>query len=98
MEKTSTTCLPSRGYQLCLLHPRQTHEFAQRRGPRAKTDKLDATTIARVLLSGEARAGYVPSDLIATYRALVRLHSQLAGEAAPYTDEIHALLSVLSPA
>ncbi len=41
--------LESQGYQLCLLHPRQTHEFAQRRGLRAKTDKLDAQTIARVL-------------------------------------------------
>jgi transposase len=58
--------LESRGYQLCLLHPRQTHQFAQQRGLRAKTDKLDATTIARVLLSGEARRGYVPTDLIAT--------------------------------
>jgi transposase len=45
--------LESRGYALCLLHPRQTHEFAQRRGLRAKTDKLDATTIARVLRETE---------------------------------------------
>ena len=58
--------LESRGYQLCLLHPRQTHQFAQQRGLRAKTDKLDANTIARALLSGEARRGYVPTDLIAT--------------------------------
>jgi transposase len=68
--------LDSRGYSLCLLHPRQTHQFAQQRGLRAKTDKLDAATIARVLLSGEARRGYVPNELIATYRELVRLHSQ----------------------
>ncbi len=89
--------LESRGYQLCLLHPRQTHAFAQRRGLRAKTDKLDATTIARVLLSGDARVGYVPTDLIATYRELVRLHSQLADEAARYKNEIQALLAVLFP-
>ena len=38
--------LESRGYQLCLLHPRQTHQFAQQRGLRAKTDRLDANTIA----------------------------------------------------
>ncbi len=65
--------LERHGYQLCLLHPRQTHDFAQRRGLRAKTDKLDATTIARVLLSGDARAGYVPTDVIAAsarFRAL----------------------------
>lgn len=89
--------LESRGYQLCLLHPRQTHQFAQQRGLRAKTDKLDATTIARVLLSGDARRGYVPGDLIATYRELVRLHSQLTDEAARYKNEIHAMLSVLFP-
>lgn len=41
--------LQKQGYQLCLLHPRQTHQFAQQRGMRAKTDRLDATTIARVL-------------------------------------------------
>ncbi len=89
--------LESRGYQLCLLHPRQTHQFAQQRSLRAKTDKLDATTIARALLSGEARRGYVPSDLIATYRELVRLHTQLADEVARYKNEIQALLTVLFP-
>lgn len=41
--------LQHQGYHLCLLHPRQTHEFAKQRGVRAKTDRLDATTIARVL-------------------------------------------------
>ena len=87
--------LESCGYQLCLLHPRQTHQFAQQRGLRAKTDKLDATPIARVLLSGEARRGYVPTELIATYRELVRLHTQLSDEVARYKNEIQALLAVL---
>jgi len=50
-----------RGYQLCLLHPGQTHQFHRQQGLRAKTDRLDAMTIAKVLLSGEARAGYVRS-------------------------------------
>src|SRR6266704_1279444 len=53
------------GYVLRLLHPGQTHQFHQQQGLRAKTDRLDAMTIARVLLSGEARAGYVPSERIA---------------------------------
>jgi len=53
--------LAQRGYQMCLRHPAQTHQFAKRRGLRAKTDKLDATTIAHVLLSAEARYGYVRS-------------------------------------
>jgi transposase len=53
--------LLKRGYRVCLLHPAQMHAFAQQRGLRAKTDRLDAATIARALLSGEARFGYVRS-------------------------------------
>jgi len=89
--------LESRGYQLCLLHPVQTHQFSKKRALRAKTDKLDAMTIARLLLSGEARRGSVPTELVATYRELVRIHSQLSDEAARYKNEIHALLTVIFP-
>ena len=58
-------CIPARRMNL----PAQ-------RGLRAKTDRLDAATIARVLLSGEARVGYVPDEQITSYRELVRLHTQ----------------------
>lgn len=43
--------LEQQGYQLRLLHPGQTHHFHQQRGLRAKTDRLDAMTIARALRS-----------------------------------------------
>lgn len=89
--------LVKRGYRVCLLHPGQIHAFAQQRGLRAKTDRLDATTIARALLSGEARFGYVPSEQVATYREVVRLHQQLTEEVVRYKNEIHALLVVLFP-
>jgi transposase len=89
--------LEQRGYVLCLLHPGQTHQFHRQQGLRAKTDRLDAMTIAKVLLSGEARAGYVPSEQIATYRELVRVHTHLSDEAARYQNEIQALVVVLFP-
>src|SRR6266581_6453077 len=89
--------LEQRGYVLHLLHPGQTHHFHQQRGLRAKTDRLDARTIARTLLSGEARMGYVPSEQVATYRELVRLHTQLSDTAAGYRNEIQALIVVLFP-
>src|SRR6266568_3583272 len=89
--------LEQRGYVLRLLHPGQTHHFHQQRGLRANTDRLDAMTIARTLLSGEARMGYVPGEQVATYRELVRLHTQLADTAAGYQNEIQALVVVLFP-
>ncbi len=84
--------LLKRGYQVCLLHPAQMHAFAQQRGLRAKTDRLDAVTIARALLSAEARFGYVPSEQVATYRELMRLQHQLSDDVVRYKNEIYALL------
>src|SRR5947209_11624098 len=75
--------LLKRGYQVCLLHPAQMHAFAQQRGLRAKTDQLDATTIARALLSGEARFGYIPTEQVAIYRELVRLQQQRSRGCGP---------------
>ena len=69
------------------------HAWARQDG----SARCDAMTIARVLLSGEARAGYIPSERVATYRELVRLHTQLSDEAARYQNEIQALLVVLFP-
>ncbi len=89
--------LLKQGYRVCLLHPAQMHAFAQQRGLRAKTDQLDAVTIARALLSGEARFGYVPSEQVATYRELMRLQQQLSDDVVRYKNEIHALLVVLFP-
>lgn len=89
--------LLKRGYRVCLLHPGQIHAFAQQRGLRAKTDRLDATTIARALLSGDARFGYVPDEQVATYRELVRLHQQLSDDLVRYKNEHHALLVVVFP-
>lgn len=89
--------LLSRGYRVCLLHPAQMHAFAKQRALRAKTDRVDATTIARALLSDDARFGYVPSEQVATYRELVRLQQQLSDDVVRYKNEIHALLVVLFP-
>lgn len=89
--------LQKQGYRLLLLHPGQTHHFAQRRGLRAKTDHLDASTIAHVVLSGDARPVYVPSEQVASYRELVRLQSNLVAEAARYKTEIRGLVELLFP-
>ena len=85
------------GYAMVLVHPGQAHHFAQQRGLRAKTDKLDASTIARALLSDELRPAYVPDEVIGAYRELVRLRSDLTDAAARYKQEIRDLLIVLFP-
>jgi transposase len=61
------------GYQVCLLHPAQMHAEASQGGLRAKTDQLDATTIARAL----------PSR-----RSALRLRAERASGDLPRTDAL----------
>jgi transposase len=89
--------LIGQGYRVLVLHPAQTHAFTQQRGLRAKTDRLDATTIARVLLSGEARPVYVPEAQVVAYRELGRLRQNLSDAAASTKLEIQSLLEVVFP-
>jgi transposase len=69
-----------------------TTRLASENGPLGCDDHCSCVT-----RDGEARRGYVPTELIATYRELVRLHSQLSDEVARYKNEIHARLLVLFP-
>ncbi len=50
-----------------------------------------------MLRSCEERAGYLPNDQIATYREVLRLHTQLSEEVARYQNQIQALVVVLFP-
>ena len=69
--------LEQRGYQMRLLHPGQTHHFHQQRGLRAKTDRLDAMTIARTLRKSErhAEALFPVSRLLPTANWCVCTHN-----------------------
>src|SRR5260370_33794802 len=90
--------LEQRGYVLRLLHPGQTHLFHRQQGLRAKTDRLDAMTIARTAARVEKRAwATFEAEQVATYREVVRLHTQLSEEAARYQNQIQALVVVLFP-
>jgi transposase len=89
--------LAQRGYRMILLNPKQTHEWAEKRSLRAKTDKLDTMTIGKLLASGEARPAYVPDEQPASYRELVRMQTNLTEQAARHKNELHALLVVLFP-
>jgi transposase len=64
--------LARRGYESIVINPIQTNAKFRARIRRAKTDKLDAVTIARLALSGEARAARVPDERTLELRLLTR--------------------------
>src|SRR5262249_3777397 len=60
------------GYTVLVLNPRQTSSWAASLGLRAKTDGIDAHTLARGLLAGSARASTLPSEVVQAVRTLTR--------------------------
>jgi transposase len=65
------------GYQVTVLNPRQTAAWAASLGLRAKTDGLDAQTLARGLLAGYGRASTLPSETVQALRELTRARRDL---------------------
>lgn len=73
------------GYTVLVLNPRQTASWATSLGLRAKTDGIDAHTLARGILAGYARASNLPSETVQELRALTRarqdlIHAQTAAK------------------
>jgi len=69
--------LVRRGYQGVVLNPIQTHGEARTRIRKTKTDKRDAESIARLILTGKAHAARIPDDDTAELRILVRRRHRL---------------------
>ncbi len=69
--------LTQAGYAVVVLNPRQTAAWAASLGLRAKTDGLDAQTLARGLLAGYARASTVPPETVQALRELTRARRDL---------------------
>jgi len=71
------------GYGVLLLNPHQTASWASSLGLRAKTDGIDAHTLARGLLAGWARASSVPDELVPVFPELVSHLPEHADLGAP---------------
>lgn len=69
--------LTQAGYTVLVLNPRQTASWATSLGLRAKTDGIDAHTLARGILAGYARASSLPSQAVQELRALTRARQDL---------------------
>jgi transposase len=69
--------LTQAGYTVLVLNPRQTASWAASLGLRAKTDGIDAHTLARGLLAGYARASTLPSEAVQSLRTLTRARRDL---------------------
>ena len=85
------------GYQVVVLNPRQTAAWAASLGLRAKTDGLDAQTLARGLLAGYARASVLPSETVQALRELTRARRDLVQSRTAARQRLRDELVVVFP-
>ena len=89
--------LTGAGYTVLVLNPRQTVSWAASLGLRAKTDGIDAHTLARGLLAGYAQASTVPSEAVQELRALTRARRDLVQAQTAAKQRLRDELVVLFP-
>lgn len=89
--------LTQAGYQVLLLNPRQTLSWASSLGLRAKTDGIDAHTLARGLLAGLARASVLPPETAQALRALTRARRDLVQTRTMARQRLHDELVLVFP-
>ena len=89
--------LTQAGYAVLLLNPRQTAAWASSLGLRAKTDGIDAQTLARGLVAGWARGSTLPSEAVQALRALTRARRDLVQSRTMARQRLHDELVVLFP-
>jgi transposase len=85
------------GYSMLVLNPRQTSSWAASLGLRAKTDGIDAHTLARGLLAGYARASVLPSEAVQSLRTLTRARRDLVQSQTAARQRLHDELVPLFP-
>lgn len=89
--------LTRRGYACVVLNPLQTNARSKVGIRKTRTDKIDSGTIARLVLSGEAKATRVPDPKTTELRLLVRHRQRLLHAAADMERYAHTLVDRVFP-
>jgi transposase len=89
--------LARRGYACVVLNPLQTNARSSARIRKTRNDKIDSGTIARLILSGEAKATRVPDPKITELRLLVRHRQRLLNAAGDMERYAHTLVDRVFP-
>ncbi len=89
--------LVRRGYACVVVNPLQTNARSTARIRKTRTDKIDSLTIARLILSGEARATRVPDPRTTELRLLVRHRQRLIHAAGDMERYAHTLVDRVFP-
>ena len=89
--------LKRRGYHSVVINPIQTHGEFRTRIRKTKTDKLDARSIARLLLNGKALAARIPDEKVFALRLQTRHRWRLIDLSSDLVRFAYSLIDRLFP-
>jgi transposase len=89
--------LTRRGYACVVLNPLQTNARSSTRIRKTRNDKIDSQTIARLILSGDAKATRVTDPKITELRLLVRHRHRLLQATGNMERYAHTLVDRIFP-
>lgn len=95
--KNLVAALVARGYAVVLLNPLRTRRFAEEEMLRAKTDAVDAKSIARLLSEKRLAPSRLPDELTTSLRELVHLRDRLVQDLGDRTRQVHRALDLAFP-
>ena len=89
--------LAAQGYSIALLNPLRTHRFAGEDLQRAKTDAIDALSIARFAQQKRPAATAVPDPVARELRELVHFRDRLVQDQGDRLRQLHRLVDLVFP-
>lgn len=95
--KNLVATLLARGFDVVLINPLRTRRFAEEDLLRAKTDSVDAMSIARFLSEKRPKASRLPDGLTAELRELVLLRDRLVQDMGDRVRQLHRAVDLGFP-
>ena len=89
--------LMAMGFTLVEVNPFRAGQFRKAQGKKAKTDKIDARTIAAILPLGDHKSLSIPDPILDNLKELTRFRADLVDEKSTMIIHIREALSVLFP-
>lgn len=89
--------LADRGYAVVLLNPGQATQFRRSEGHRAKTDRIDARSLARFVAVNTPEPAPQPDDTLAGLRELTRFRTDLAHDRTAAVNRLHGAVDLAFP-
>lgn len=89
--------LTGNGYAVVLLNPCQATQFRRSEGRRAKTDRIDARSLARFLAVSAPEPTPQPDDALVGLRELTRFRTDLVHDRTAAVNRLHSAVDLAFP-